>query len=275
MAIESGPPALVEGPAASRWRRSLASWAIPAAILSSAEQSPWVFDPELFDVPDEIPASPSHERAREALSAGSGVLDVGCGGGIAAFALVPPATRVTGVDQQPTMLDLFSSNAARRGVDCEVIEGAWPDVADRTKAADVVTAHHVVYNVGDIGPFLLELNGHARGRVVLELSSHHPLAPMAGAWRHFWSLERPQEPTATQLLDVLAELGLPVRSERWRGAPRVPRSLEQTARAWRIRLCLPASREVEVLDFLAATGTADDRELTTIWWDVEPVPASA
>jgi len=35
--------------------------------------------------------------------------EVGCGGGIAAFATVPPVRHVIGVDHQPEMLDMFSA----------------------------------------------------------------------------------------------------------------------------------------------------------------------
>ena len=64
-------------------------------------------------MPDEIKDSPSHKKAREALSDGGSVLDVGCGGGIAAFALAPKINRVFGVDHQPEMLKMFNNNAAR------------------------------------------------------------------------------------------------------------------------------------------------------------------
>ena len=79
--------------AADRWRLSLARWAIPEEILANAPESPWIHPPELFGVPEVIEDSPSHERAREAVPANGTVLDVGCGGGVAAFALTPPAAR--------------------------------------------------------------------------------------------------------------------------------------------------------------------------------------
>ncbi len=139
--------------AAERWRQSLEAWSIPVEILEVAEESPWIHPVELFLVPDVIESTPSHDRAREALHEGGSVLDVGCGAGVAAFALTPPASLVIGVDQQPQMLDEFRANAERREVACETYEGSWPKVAEETPSADVVTAHHVVYNVGDILPF--------------------------------------------------------------------------------------------------------------------------
>ena len=97
--------------AAQHWRHSLEAWAIPDEILASAEESPWIHPVELFLVPDVIDATPSHERAREALRVGGSVLDVGCGAGIAAFALTPPSTEVIGVDEQAAMLEEFRTNA--------------------------------------------------------------------------------------------------------------------------------------------------------------------
>ncbi len=254
--------------AAQRWRDALEAWALPEEIVHAAPQSPWIHPPVLFEVPDSIAPSPSHERAREVLVEGATVLDVGCGGGIAAFALTPPATHVIGVDHQPEMLAMFEANAVARGVRVETVEGLWPEVAPRTPVADVVTAHHVVYNVADIEPFLLALHDHARSRVVLELPEHHPLAAMSDAWRHFWNLERPKGPTPVELLDVLHDLGLDAHREQWRATSRAEQSPEQAAHFMRIRLCLPEVREREVHDFLQAHPAPLTRELSTIWWDV-------
>jgi SAM-dependent methyltransferase len=256
--------------AADRWRAALGAWAIPEEILAQAPESPWIHPPELFGVPDVIEVTPSHQRAREALPDGGSVLDVGCGGGVAAFALVPPASLVIGVDHQAAMLEMFSANAAKRGVACEVIDGFWPAVATATPNADVVTAHHVVYNVADITPFLEALTSHARRRVVLELPDHHPLSSLSEAWRHFWGLERPTSPTPDDLLDVLAELGIAARRTQWRGALRAETDLDQAVRFTRIRLCLGAERDADVRRFLEDHQTPTQRELSTVWWDVAP-----
>ena len=254
--------------AVQNWRQSLDAWAIPAEIVAEAEESPWIHPVELFLVPDVIDSSPSHDRAREALPVGGSVLDVGCGAGIAAFALTPPAAHVIGVDHQAPMLAEFRLNAQRRAVTCTTIEGLWPDVADETPSSDVVTAHHVVYNVSDIVPFLRALDDHARFRVVLEMPDHHPLAPMSAAWRHFWQLERPLGPTSSDLVEVLDEIGFRAHRQKWTGAMRTEQTLEQSAHFMRIRLCLPPSREDEVHEFLAVRPESSLRELSTIWWDM-------
>lgn len=93
-------PAQKSHHAAERWSRDLADWRIPDEILTAAPQSPWIHPVELFRAPDEpVPDSPSHARARQRLDAGGSVLDIGCGGGRAAFAVAPPAAVVTGVDR--------------------------------------------------------------------------------------------------------------------------------------------------------------------------------
>ncbi len=253
--------------AARHWRYSLDAWAIPEEILAAAEESPWIHPLEFFQVPDVIESSPSHDRAREALPSGGSVLDVGCGAGIAAFALAPPAAHVIGVDRQAEMLAEFHVCAEQRGVACATIEGSWPEVADETPSSDIVTAHHVVYNVGDIVPFIRALNDHARVRVVLEMPDHHPLAPMSAAWRHFWRLERPLAPTSSDLVDVLTESGIEAHQEQWSGTMRTAKNLEDAAHLMRIQLCLPQSREDEVREYLISRPSSSVRALSTIWWD--------
>ena len=70
---------------ADSWARDVDSWAIPPEILALASESPWIHPPVLFDVPEMIASNPSHDRAREVLGESATVLDVGCGGGIAAL----------------------------------------------------------------------------------------------------------------------------------------------------------------------------------------------
>ena len=123
---------------AERWRSDLESWAIPESILAQAPQQPWIHPVEMFTVDDDIPDSPSHALARQALPAGGSVLDVGCGGGRAALALVPPAGRVVGVDHQEAMLEAFAEAATRRGVEHSEILGEWLEVEPEVPSCDLV-----------------------------------------------------------------------------------------------------------------------------------------
>ncbi len=242
--------------AAVRWADRLQRWAIPDEILAQAPRSPWQHDTATFAVDDTLDRNtPAAEIARAVLPAkGGSVLDVGCGGGRAALSLVPPAELLTGVDQSSAMLESFTSAAAEVGVHATTLEGSWPDIADQTPVADVVVCHHVAYNVAEIEPFLLALTEHARLAVVLVLPPRHPLSAWNEAWRHFWGLERPTEPTADDLAEVLTDLGLD--AERW-DVPRPPLAratsdvAAQVASARR-RLCLTEDRDDEVAAYLDA-----------------------
>jgi SAM-dependent methyltransferase len=257
--------------AASRWAENLAAWAIPDEILAQAPQSPWIHPVQQFVVPDVIDDSPSHARAREAVPAGGSVLDVGCGGGRAAFAVTPPASLVIGVDHQQGMLDAFAAEAVRRGADHRTHLGDWPDVAGGVDTADVVVCHHVAYNVADLVPFVRALDEHATRRVVMEIPTQHPLSNLSPLWRRFWNLDRPEGPTATDAVDVCREAGLTVNLEVWEGPSRLAVEIpfEDQVRFTRIRLCLPEERDPEVADGLRAMEPQPPRQLATLWWDIE------
>ena len=242
--------------AAARWAERLERWAIPEEILAQAPESPWQHDTATFVVDDTLDRNAAAaEIARAVLPArGGSVLDVGCGGGRAAMSLVPPAEQVIGVDQSPAMLAEFTIAAAVAGAGSTTVEGRWPDVAIVTPAADVVVCHHVAYNVADIEPFLLALTAHARLAVVLVLPPRHPLSAWNDTWRHFWALERPTEPTADDLAEVLTGLGLD--AERW-DVPRPPLATATADAASRVpsarrRLCLTADRDDELAAYLDA-----------------------
>jgi SAM-dependent methyltransferase len=266
-----------------RWAGLLQAWRIPDAILEQAPRSPWEQPVDQFTVSEQIPDSPSHRRAREALSVvgdsgvdGAGapsVLDIGCGGGRAAFALVPPAAVVTGVDANADMLAAFAQAAQVRAVAHQEILGSWPDVADQAPVVDVVVAHHVVYNVADLAAFAGAASAHARRRVVLELPERHPLSPLAPLWKHFWDLDRPTGPTAQDALAVLVEAGLPAVMQMWTEegdtAPgRAEMSAQRRVEVTRTRLCLPADRDQEVAAVLRELAPVTTRRVATVWWDV-------
>jgi SAM-dependent methyltransferase len=250
--------------AADRWRGELAAWAIPPEIEAAAPEPPWGFPVALFHAGPDSPDTPSRDRAVEVLPDGGTVLDVGCGGGAAGLALVPPASLVVGVDEGAELLDDFSATATERGVTHRQVHGRWPDVADGAPAADVVVCHHVLYNVADIEPFIEALTAHARQRVVVELTAEHPLVVSRHLWQHFHGIERPTGPSAALALDVLRERGLQPSSQAWqRPARDVPR--EVYVQLNRRRLCLPAAADEEIDRVMGRTDWP--RDVVTIWWD--------
>ncbi len=254
--------------AVQQWTADLAQWGIPENIIKQAPASPWIHPPALFEIPEEIVDSLSHQRAREALSQTGSVIDVGCGGGMATFAIAPPAARVTGIDHQSSMLDLYAREAALRGLMHTEVLGDWPDVANQVERADVVVCHNVAYNVSKIVPFLKALNDHALKRVVIEIPMEHPLAPMRGLWKHFWDLERPYGPSAQTLFDVVIQSGFSAHLEQWQAPAREPVDFDQHVEFTSVRLCLAPERRGEVANYLRANPAPPTRSVATIWWDI-------
>ena len=107
---------------AAAWKQALADWAIPAAILDAAPESPYGFPSELFVRRAEAAydrvgdPTPTIERGLEALgSEGGTVLDVGAGGGATSLPLAARCTGLIAVDGQPDMLDAVDRRAAELG----------------------------------------------------------------------------------------------------------------------------------------------------------------
>ncbi len=259
--------------AIDRWRRDLASWAIPDEIRAAAPAFPYRLDPALFAPVDDDDADPNdslaHRRAAEALPASGTVLDIGCGGGAASLALSAAAT-VIGVDESAEMLDQFSRDGRARGFEVHTVHGRWPDVEEQVASlgpAEVVVCHHVAYNVPDLDRFVLALGRRCTRRVVMELTLTHPQTVNAPLWRHFWDLDRPTAPTADDALAVITQAGIDARLEigpagQLRSEPPWEVRVESAARF----LCLGPDRLDEVEAALnGLPPRSDDRAV--IWWD--------
>jgi SAM-dependent methyltransferase len=268
---------------AEQWRAAMREWALPEAILAAASASPWALPIEPFRTRAEraLPGEMtfSNRRARDAIPPQGSVLDVGVGAGAASLALFPRCALIVGVDSSAESLHEFRRQARRVGVAARTVKGAWPAVARRAQAADVVVCNHVAYNVADLAPFAMALHAHARRRVVMEITNRHPTAWMADLWLRFHDLERPARPNADDALSLIRGLGLPVRrhaATQSRGAGGFAR--REDAVAWiRRRLCLDPARDKEVATALGDRLVHEDglwsarppREpLVTLWWDV-------
>lgn len=264
------------------WRESLAAWAIPEEILAQAPESPWQLPRELFVRRAESQIAQrlgtSLRRAEDALPPRGSVLDVGAGSGAASLPLAGLAGSLAAVDTDAAMLEELRKRALPLRLQTTLVVGRWPDVAERTPAADVVVCSHVLYNVADLKPFVEALTSHARRRVVIEITAHHPLAGLNPLWLRFHHLRRPERPTWEDAARALFALGLEPVVERHRrpDEPAVAGAFSEVVALTRRRLCLPATREGEVAQALREMGfdpldprtwSLRDPELVTLWWD--------
>jgi SAM-dependent methyltransferase len=263
------------------WRTDLAAWAIPEDITAGVTDSPWVLPRQVFarraDRLTREPGGASYEREREALAPAGTVLDIGSGAGAACLPLAPLATIVTAVDTDRDILTLLADRAAKAGLDLHIVHGGWPGVAQQVAPADLVTCHHVIYNVPEVLPFLAALTSHARRRVVIELTTVHPLTSLNPLWLRFHGLRRPTGPTAADLLAILAEAGVTAGHTEWsRPAEADYAGFDELVEVTRRRLCLPADRTSEVEAALLDLGSSRERpgdlgssgrDVVTIWWE--------
>jgi SAM-dependent methyltransferase len=264
-----------------QWRDDLASWAIPEEITSAVPDSPWVLPRRQFArraaAMRAAPSGPSFDLEWAALDPPGSVLDVGAGAGAASLPLAPRATRITAVDTDDAMLESFSDQATMAGVHAELVSGTWPDVAPVVASASVVTCHHVLYNVPDVGPFLEALTDHASRLVVVEMTAWHPLTPLNPLWYRLHGLRRPDAPRAADVVEILTAMGLSPRVEHWvrHSGGMEYDNFADLVDVTRRRLCLPLGRVGELETALLELGVEPEaprelgsgaREIATIWW---------
>jgi hypothetical protein len=121
------------------------------------------------------------------------------------------------------------------------------------------------------------LTNHARRRVVVELTAAHPLTSLNPLWLRFHGLQRPDGPTAADLLAILAEAGVRAGHTEWsRPAEADFSGFAELVDVTRRRLCLPADRASEVEAALLDLGSqrerpgdlgSSGRDVVTIWWE--------
>jgi hypothetical protein len=94
------------------------------------------------------------------------------------------------------------------------------------------------------------------------------MTSMTSLWRHFWNLERPDGPAASDALSVIRYAGIDAQLQECgtRNRPLAPcRACLRRSRwsSW-ARLCLTADRDAELAELMAATPPGP-RRLATIW----------
>jgi hypothetical protein len=179
------------------------------------------------------------------------------------------------------MLETFAAAARSAGAEPMTIQGIWPEVADQTPHADVVVSGHTIYNVADLGPFILALDAHASRRVILEATERHPLGWMTDLWAGFHQLDMPDEPTIDLAISALEELEIrPEREDRLTGDDDPAGGGFETKAAavalMRKRLCLEPEADDEIEAALGErlrmrnglwSAGPTTRTVVTLWWD--------
>jgi hypothetical protein len=134
------------------------------------------------------------------------LIDIGSAAGSSIGALVDEFDQITCVEANPAMADALrkATNDANLAGKVTVVEGVFPEVASRLRPADVVNASNVVYNVASLAPFLDAMDRLARSLLVIELTGYHPLWSANEAFRYFYQIERPRNPTAIDLFSIIA-----------------------------------------------------------------------
>lgn len=255
------------GSAARRWADELAAWEIDPEILAAVPESPWGCPPELFAAGLATGPSPLQELVRPALRSGGSLLDVGAGAGAASLPVVPPGGRLHAVDSQPSMLRALGDDARQRGVDVTTYDGVWPDIADEVPVCDVALSAHVLYNIGDLVPFVRTLTAHARDLVVVELAGRHPLVRLAPLWEALHHQPRPSGPTVELAVEVLREAGIEpeLREQLREPAQRSGALLESWIDFTRRQLCVPPERRPEVVELMERYPPQPRRIVALAW----------
>ena len=263
------------------WRGDIEAWEIPADIKAKCKGGTGMVARRLPAEPV-VPVVPtgsrSFEREWESLNGSGSVIDVGAGTGDASLVLAARTSVLTAVDTSADQLGALKRRALGVGVPLRAVQGGWPDIANRVAPADLVVCQHVLYDVADLEPFIDALTSHARRRVVVTLAVRPPQAAMNPLWKHFHGLQRPDRPTAWDVLAIADAMELAPTADTWididgfGGYATFDEMVDRTTQ----RLCLAAERRSEVAAQLMELGVDTSapmslgtvgREIATIWWE--------
>jgi SAM-dependent methyltransferase len=269
-----------EGPAAGHWRRELNAWVIPQHLIDEAPQSPYGWPASLWRRRANMALAsdrktPTLETAARFAGEGGTVLDIGAGTGRASLPLAQAGHPVTAVEPSPTMLEGLAETSA--GLPVTVIEGRWPESKDLVASHQVVMSAHVVFDVSEIGPFLIAMNERAAAGVVIEMTDRHPWVHLGPYYRALHGLERPLGPGWEELVAVVHEvIGVDPTVEQWRRPTDLWfESVDEIIEFYARRLLIGPERWLELRALLEPdivggpdgyqVGT-ESRDLVTISW---------
>lgn len=267
--------------AADRWRAELEAWVIPQRLLDAAEESPYGWSPWVWErmsaAARSLPPPVTLEIVRDLAGEDGSVLDVGAGRGRASLPMASLGHELIAVEPDAGMADGFEEEAARLDVSTRLVRGRWPEVAGDIPRTDVVVSANVVYDVAEIGPFLVALDDIARRGVVIELTEFHPRVTTAPLFRAVHNVDRPDGPSVEDLVDVITEeLDVRPNVERWeRPVMLWFEDWDEIIGFYGRRVTLPLARRHELRPLLEPQVTEKDGRLyvgnrmgghCTVWW---------
>ncbi|MEO6349540.1 MAG: class I SAM-dependent methyltransferase [Candidatus Limnocylindrales bacterium] len=133
-------------------------------------------------------------------------LDVGAGGGRYALPLALHVREVIAVDPSPSMLGALAEDAAAfRISNVRSIEARWP--MPDPPSGDFALAAHVGYDIGEIGPFLDQLEASSRRLCVAVLGESAMTTVATLFWERIHGEPRVRLPALPELLVLLTARG--------------------------------------------------------------------
>lgn len=255
------------------WGLALKEWTVPSWILESASQSPWKLTPEKFAPSSERNSSITAIKIRELLASVNeneprSLLDVGCGAGGVSLLFANEVDQIIGVDASVQMLEALSNTYANlpdKRAKLKLYRGEWQSLEDHIEQASVVVCANVLYNVAEPCSFIEKLNRSASHAVVIEVHEKHPHYIANAAWKHFWNIERPNEPTAENLAEIIKSFGYNPHSLSYlRDVPRTRSIDDDLVGSMLQRICLDRSRMDEMREFLLDHPV--ERLSTRLFW---------
>ncbi len=136
-------------------------------------------------------------------------LDLGAGGGRYSLALALMAKRVCAVEPSEGMRGVLAESMRDHGIsNIDVYDERWPGPS-QAPVADVGFISHVGYDIADIGPFLGQLEAHARRLCVAVLLDEAPISVFAPLWQPVHGEPRALLPGLREFVALLFARGRP------------------------------------------------------------------
>jgi SAM-dependent methyltransferase len=204
-------------------------------------------------------------------------IDIGSGGGRYTLPIGLLAREVYAVDPSQGMRETLAASAAEHGItNLRIFAERWPCESE-APVADVAFISQVGYDIADIGPFIDQMEAHARRLCVAVLFQQAPISDFAPLWKLVHGEERVQLPALPQFLTLLFARGRSPEARVLSLEPRTFESIEALHRAFRRPLwVLDGTPEDERLDaairamaLQTAAGvrlSAQDRKLALVTW---------